>query len=98
MFAIQMTTSAALPGGPARPAGGAHARSAREQPGALEVRIPDDGLASLEEASVACQGDGTAGLPWVWDRVVLVVGRVLMVADGVAAGQSDGVGGAGVRC
>lgn len=51
MFAIQMTTSAALPGGPARPAGGAHARSAREQPGALEVRIPDDGLASLEEAS-----------------------------------------------
>ena len=50
--------------------------------------LPDD-------LRVACQGDGTTVLPWVWDRVFPVAGRVVMVTDDGRAGQSDGVGWAG---
>jgi hypothetical protein len=48
--------------------------------------------AGCPSACIACQGDGTTVLPRVWDRVVPVAGRVVMVAYEGAAGQSDGVG------
>jgi hypothetical protein len=63
----------------------------------LRVRSQNTNI-KLRALAVACQGDGTTGLPCAWDRVVPVVGRALMVTDGVVAGQSDGVGRAGFRC
>ena len=55
---------------------------------------PDE-LATARDLVVAYQGDGTTGLPFAWDRVVPISGRVSMVTDAMVAGQSDEVGGTG---
>jgi len=59
------------------------------------ARLAQAGEETRQDVRVACQGDGTIGLPGGWDRCFWSPGRVVMVTDDRAPGQSDGVGWAG---